>query len=131
MNRMAFRGMMAGLLALALSAPAAAQRLGGGGAPEVPIVRIVGALFLCLLVAALAILYLRHRAGGAMPAMFGRLIKADPEIDVREVRRLTVQHSIGLVRHAGQDYLLLLSPGDGLLLDRRPVAADPRAEHGA
>jgi len=106
---------------LGTSAPAVAQRLGGGSTPEVSIVRIVGALVICLLVALLAILYLKHRTGGAIPPMFRRLIKTDPEIDVREVRRLTVQHSIGLIRHGGQEYLLLLSPGDSLVLRERSI----------
>lgn len=121
---------LAGLAALAASAAAAAQRLGGGSAPEVSIVRIVGALIVCLIVAFLAIFYLKHRSGGSAQPMFRGLIKTNPEIDVREVRRLTVQHSLGLVRHQDQEYLLLLSPGDSLVLSERRVEGDSVAEGG-
>lgn len=85
--------------------------------------RIVGALILCLVIAALAILYLRQRQGKSFPLAFSRLIQTNPQIDVREVRRLTVQHSVGLIRHDGRDYLLLLSPGDSLLL--REIVVEP------
>lgn len=109
-----------GAAAVAWSSQVMAQRLGTGSAPEVSIVRTIGALIVCLLIAGLAILYLKHRSGARLP-MFNRLIKAHPELDVRELRRLTVQHSLALVRHGGHEYLLVLSPGDTLLLSDRPV----------
>lgn len=114
----------AGLAVACLAAPVHAQRLGGGSTPEVSVVRIIGALVLCLFIAGLAILYLRQRQGKGFPPAFSRLIHANPQIDVREVRRLTVQHSLGLIRHDGHEYLLLLSPGDSILLRERPVEAD-------
>lgn len=104
------------LLAALLPAPLLAQQLGGGSAPEVSIVRMLGALFICLLLAFLAILYLKHRSGSPIAFKLGRLVTTTSEIEVRETRRLTVQHSVSLVRHQGRDYLLLLSPGDSLLL---------------
>lgn len=109
-------------LGLLCAGPAAhAQSLGGGASPEVSLVRMVGALFVCLLLAFLAILYLKRRTGGALPPIFSRLVTTHPEIEVREVRRISVQHSVGLIRHGGEEYLLLLSPGDSLVLNRRPV----------
>lgn len=100
-------------------APLYAQQLGGGGAPEVSIVRIVGALFICLLLAVLAIFYLKHRSGRPIAFKLGGLVGASGEVEVRETRRLTVHHHVSLVRHAGREYLLLLSPGDSLLLGER------------
>lgn len=116
------RSLLAGLALGCLGTPGFAQRLGGGSASEVSVVRVVGALILCLFVAVLAILFLRHRQGKGFPPAFGKLIRTHPEIDVREVRRLTVQHSVGLIRHDDREYLLLLSPGDSLLLRERAVA---------
>ena len=120
---------MAALGALIAPAPLAAQQLGGGGSPDVSIVRIVGALILCLVMALLAILYLKHRAGGRTPLFLRRLVHAEPLIDVCEVRRLTVQHSVSLIRFRGDEYLLLLTPGDGQVLSKEKV--EPHASEGA
>ncbi len=122
--RPAFSSIFALGVALLLSpAPLAAQQLGGGGSPGVSIVRLTGALVLCLVVALLAILYLKHRGGGGAPPFLRRLVQSDPLIEVCEVRRLTVQHSIGLIRYDGDEYLLLLTPGEGQLLGKKPVDA--------
>ena len=104
------------LAALAIPSPLLAQQLGGGGAPEVSIVRIAGALFICLALAFLAILYLKHRSGAPIAFRLGRLVNSQGEIEVVETRRLSVHHQVSLIRHQGRDYLLLLSPGEGLLL---------------
>ena len=115
--------------AAAAPAPLLAQQLGGGSSPEVSIVRIVGALIICLLLAFLAIIYLKHRSGGPIAFKLGRLVSATSEIEVRETRRLTVQHHLSLVRCSGREFLLLLSPGDSLLLSERELpAADDEVE---
>lgn len=120
---------MVALGALLTPAPLVAQQLGGGGSPDVSIVRIVGALVLCLVMALLAILYLKYRSGAGTPPFLRRLVQAEPLIDVREVRRLTVQHSISIIRHRGEEYLLLLTPGDGQILARTKV--DVEGDEGA
>ena len=99
--------------------PLFAQQLGGGSSPEVSIVRLVGALIVCLLLALLAILFLKHRSGGAIAFKLGRLVSTSSEIEVRETRRLTVQHHLSLVRYSGRDFLLLLSPGNSVVLSER------------
>lgn len=109
---------------LCAATPVAAQQLGGGGSPEVSIVRVIGSLLLCLIVAGLAIFYLRLRQGrGVAIPSFARLVQTSPEIDVKEVRRLTVQHSVCLVRHGAREYLIVLSPASVTVLNEQDVTA--------
>lgn len=126
MNRQAFRFFMLAA-SLAVPAPALAQQLGGGASPDVSIVRMVGALFICLVLAFFAIIYLKHRTGSPVSFKLGNLVSGSSEIQVVETRRLTVQHHVSLVRCSGRDYLLLLSPGNGLLLSERNA---PEADSG-
>lgn len=116
------------LLSTPLSSVAMAQQLGGGAAPEVSLVRMIGALFVCLLLAGLVILYLRHRTGSPSAPILRRLMNNSPEIEVREFRRLTVQHSLALIRHSGREWLLVLSPADTQVLNdlavKEPSDAD-------
>lgn len=98
---------------------AAATRLGGGGAPDIPVARIVLAFLLCIAVAALAILLLRQR--GAPLAWRRRLGDAGGAIEIGEVRRLTLHADIGVVRHGGREYLLLVQAGAASVLRERDV----------
>lgn len=114
------------MILLLLAVAARAGRLGGGGAPNIPVLRILAALLLCLMVATLVILLLRRRGGavGAGGTWLARLSPAPRAIDVVEVRRLGTHADIGLVRHGGAEYLLLLQSGRALILDTQPAAAD-------
>jgi len=108
-------------LAFLFAAGTHARRLGGGAPIEVPVLRIVAALLLCLMAATLAVLLLRQRSGGVW---LKRLTPAPRAIDVVEVRRLGVHADIGLVRHAGAEYLLLLQSGGATILRSGPAIAD-------
>lgn len=111
------------LALLAAAATAARGRLGGGAPLEVPVLRILAALALCLMVATLVLLLLRRRGGSTQ--WLSRLSPAPRAIDVVEVRRLGLHADIGLVRHAGAEYLLLLQGGSATVLDTK--RADPDA----
>lgn len=106
-----------------LAAAARTGRLGGGGGLDVPVLRILAALLLCLMAATAAILLLRRRAEGG--AWLKRLATTPRAIDVVEVRRLGTHADIGLVRHGGAEYLLLLQSGGALVLDTHPAAGEP------
>lgn len=104
---------LATLFAL-LPAPvlAAPARLGGGSDLGVSLGRIVAALLICILVALLAILLIRQRAGKTdLRAIFSRFELRPRAIEVVETRRLSPHADLCLVRHGGTDYLLLLMAG--------------------
>ena len=99
-------------------AASAATRLGGGGAPDIPVGRIVLAFLLCVVVAGLAILLLRQRGA---PLAWRRLGEARGAIEIGEVRRLTLHADVGVVRHAGREYLVLVQAGAASVLRERDV----------
>ena len=103
------------LLAAANGMTAAAGHLGGGGV-EIPVVRIVVSLIACLVIAVLAILFLRQRGDTPLRANFAGLSARRGAIDVVEVRRLSLHGDICLVRHDGREYLLLVQAGDSRVL---------------
>lgn len=104
---------------------AAAPHLGGAAAPDISPVRIVLALLVCLAVAALVILMLRHRLGRGGPFPILRLWAAPAaEIVIGEVRRVGAHGDIATVRHAGREYLLLVQAGSARLLCERDVAPE-------
>ena len=111
------------------SAPALASgRLGGGEELGVSLGRIVGALLVCLLVAGLAVLVLRQRAGKGDLHLFAAALKARPRaLDVVETRRLSQHADICLIRHAGREYLLLLMAGSARILSDSSVSAGESA----
>lgn len=126
MSKSLFRGLVAVILLVSIPGSAMAQRLGGGAAPEFPIVRLILALLACLAIGLLAILFLKHRSGASLSPSFRKLLHADGAIEVLETRRISVQHSLCLVRHGSKEYLLALSPGETLVLREldSPLAAD-------
>lgn len=91
---------MGGLIAAAAAGPA---RLGGGGAVEIPWLRIVVALVLCTMVAVLVVLWLRRRGGGwTLPG-----VRGEARIEVIESRRLNQYADLSLVRVQGRGYAIL------------------------
>jgi hypothetical protein len=117
--------------ALFASAPALAGggRLGGGQPLEVSLGRIVAALVICIIVAVLAALLIRQRAGKVdLYALFGRLQSRPRAIEVVETRRLSPHADICVVRHSGREYLLLLLAGNARVLREEPVAGQAEAE---
>lgn len=117
--------------ALLAAAPALAGggRLGGGQPLEVSLGRIVAALVICIIIAVLAALLIRQRAGKIdLYALFGRLQSRPRAIEVVETRRLSPNADICVVRHSGREYLLLLLAGDARILSEQPVAQPLEAE---
>lgn len=117
--------------ALLAAAPALAGggRLGGGQPLEVSLGRIVAALVICIIIAVLAALLIRQRAGKIdLYALFGRLQSRPRAIDVVETRRLSPHADICVVRHSGREYLLLLLAGDARVLSEQPVAQQAETE---
>ena len=116
------------LMAAAGAAPifpalANAPRLGGGEPLGVSLGRIVFALIICILIAFLAALLIRQRAGKIdLATMFGRMELRSRAIEVVETRRLSPHADICLVRHDGQEYLLLLLAGGARILREKPAS---------
>ena len=124
MKPAAMAGFCAGAAWLAASpALAGAGRLGGGQPLEVSLGRIVSALVICIIIAVLAVLLIRQRAGKVdLHALFGRFQVRPRAIEVVETRRLSPHADICVVRHAGREYLLLLLAGNARILREEPVA---------
>jgi flagellar biogenesis protein FliO len=116
------------------SSPALAQagRLGGGGGGvDVSLTRIVSALILCLMLAALAALLLK-RSGGRVDTrvlrrMFVRLPQAARRIDVIETRRVSQYADVCLLRCDGREYLILCAQQQQTVLRDAPAAVEAEA----
>ena len=107
------------------AALASAHRLGGGGELGVSLGRVVAALLICIMVAALAALLIRQRTGHRdLGRLFSRLELRTRAIEVLETRRLSAHADICLVRHAGKAYLLLLMAGAAQVLSETSLASD-------
>jgi flagellar biogenesis protein FliO len=129
MRLFALRLLAIAWVAAAANARAAAPGLGGGEALGVSLGRVVTALIICLMIAVLAALLIRQRAGkGDLPALMARLNTASREIQVVETRRLSPHADICIVRHDDREYLLLLQSGHGSVLRERPAPAVPAVE---
>jgi uncharacterized membrane protein YraQ (UPF0718 family) len=114
---------------LAAPALAAGGRLGGGQPLEVSLGRIVSALVICIIIAVLAALLIRQRAGKVdLHALFARLQSRPRAIEVVETRRLSPHADLCVVRHSGREYLLLLLAGDARILREEPIATGWEAE---
>jgi len=99
------------------------NRLGSGSAVDIPVGRIVIAFLICVGIAFLAILLIRQRMGrNDLSGWVRRIGARSGAIDVVEVRRLSVQSEIGLVRHDGREYLLLLQGNSSRVLREREIA---------
>ncbi len=91
-----------------ISLAAAVPHLGGGGELDVSYVRVALALAACLVVAAAAILLVRHRGGRPFRIAFPQPGTGERRIEVAETRRLGVHGDICLVRHGGREWLLVV-----------------------
>lgn len=116
------------------AAPALAQagRLGGGGGGvDVSLTRVITALILCLMLAALAVLLLK-RSGGkvdlpALRGMFARMPVAARRIEVIETRRVSQHAEVCLLRCDGRDYLILCAQQQQTVLRDSPSAVEEEA----
>lgn len=101
-----------------------AARLGGGGSVDVPVFRIIVAFLFCVVIAVLAILFIRHRTGhGALPDWLRRVAPGKGVIEIVEVRRVSLHADAAVLRHAGREYLVMLQAGATTILNERDVAA--------
>lgn len=122
-------------LAYLVSAPAAfAQpgRLGGGGALNLSLTRIVMSLILCLMLAALAAFALKRGGGWIDVKRLRGLIVTLPvqrRIEVIETRRASQYADICLIRCDGREYLVLSSQEQQLVL-RETECAPPAPQGG-
>ncbi|MCH7860354.1 hypothetical protein ACQKOH_08520 [Sphingomonas sp. NPDC092331] len=125
----------AGLAVLLVHAPAAlAQpgRLGGGGSLNLSLTRIVMALLLCLMLAALAALALK-RGGGRIALPLPRLrglvaaLPAQRRVEVLETRRVSQYADVCLLRCDGREYLVLCAQQQQLLLRESECAVSAPA----
>lgn len=101
-----------GLAQLAAPAIASPGRLGGGGAVDVSLTRIVMALVLGTMLAVLAALAIKRGGGRLDLTAMRRLFAALPaarRIEVIESRRVSQHADICLVRCDGEEYLILSS----------------------
>lgn len=101
------------------------SHLGGGGAIDVSLGRIIISFIICIAIAVLAILLLRQRSGKIdLAGFFARLEPRARAIDVVETRRLSPHADLCLVRQGGREYLLVLQQGSTQVLKDQPVAAE-------
>lgn len=113
---------------LTIAAPAFASggRLGGGGALNVSLTRIVLALVLCTMMALLLALLIRKNGGKfdlkALRAMVVRLPAAARRIEVIETRRVSQHADICLMRCDGREYLILCAANQQTVLRETPAA---------
>ena len=115
-----------GLFAPALASAAEAQRLGGAANADISLVRVFLALLFCLLIAVLAVFFIRQRYGGRSPGFLARMKSGPSRIRVVESRRVGPQSDVLIVAADDREYLLLLSPGGSVLL--REGAIEPATE---
>jgi len=112
------------LIACSASSAAQAQRLGGAAAPDLSLTRVFLSLFVCLVIAFLAILLLRKRYG-LKGLNWSIRQRSQSRITVLETRRIGPQADVTLVRCDGEEFLLLLTPGGPAVL--RQTLAQPEA----
>lgn len=115
-----------------IAMPAAAQgRLGGGGALDISLTRIIVALLLCTMIAVLVALSIKRGGGKIDVPNLRRWIGTLPierRITVVESRRVSQHADVCLIRCDGQEYLILSSQQEQRIL-REGVA--PPAERAA
>lgn len=101
-------------------AAAAATHLGGGGDVGIGYARVVLALLACLVIAAGAILLLRHRSGRPFALALPRAAATERRITVVETRRLSPHADICLVEHGARAWLLVVQPAGIHVLGEMP-----------
>lgn len=111
-------------------------RLGGGGALNLSLTRVIMSLILCLMLAALAAFTLK-RSGGRIDFKRVRgLVAALPaqrRVDVIETRRVSQHADVCLLRCDGREYLILCAQQHQLVLRETECSAgaEPGPDHEA
>ena len=103
---------MASIIALFVSSPALAQKLGGGETPDISIVRVIAALMFCVLMALGGAWALRFRMTGRfdLPAL-PKLPQVVPrKLVLIERLRLGPQHELCIIAHEDREFIISVSP---------------------
>lgn len=102
---------------------AAPARLGGGGALDLSLTRIVSALVLCVLLAAVVALILKRGGGRIDWTLLKSLRSVRPtqRIKVIESRRISPHADVCLLRCDDEDFLILSSQGTQQVILQRPA----------
>jgi hypothetical protein len=121
---------LAGVVGAALwPMTAQAQTLGGGSDFELPILRLVLGLILCVIVAIVAVLMLkRFMHAGAAPRLgkWSDLVRTPQRrIKVLETHRLSPHGDICVFTCAGRQYLIVLSPAGATIIGEAAEDAQP------
>jgi flagellar biogenesis protein FliO len=109
-------------LVLLTGGAAWAQKLGQAPDDGVSLVRVFGALVICLAIAVAAAFFLRNRAG---LSQLLPLVRQSSRLRLVESVRLGPQVSLCIVRCDGQDLLLEVSPQGAGVLRTLPITAEP------
>ena len=112
------------LIGLAAPGSALAQQLGGAQSPaELPWLRVIGALALCLGLAVAAAFALRSRLKGQAPAATG----AGRRLRLVETTRLSHQIDVCVLESDDLELVVAASPQGPVLLSRRDRARSDEA----
>lgn len=108
------------LLLIPTPSLAAHGRLGGGGALDVSLTRIIMSLLLCTMIAVLAALAIK-RGGGrfdakAIRGLFLKLPATRRRIEIVETRRVSQHADVALLRCDDREYLVLCGPHQQTIL---------------
>lgn len=122
-----FRFCVSVFLLIATPSLASPGRLGGGGALDVSLTRIVMSLLLCVMIALLAALAMR-RGGGrldlkAVRGLFLKLPAPRRRIEVIETRRVSQHADVALLRCDDREYLVLCGANQQTILCEMPSEA--------
>lgn len=110
---------------LLAAAPACARSIGGGESLDVPLLRIVLGLIICVIVAFGAALLLRHRFGNEKPSLLNQILRqtqagaksdASRRIVVLESRRISAHADVCRFSASDREYLVLVSPSSSVVL---------------
>lgn len=102
------------------AAPIFAQRLGQGTGTEVPILRVIFALALCLALAVGAAFVLKRRLGGLGSRAIGRTRR----LQLVESLRLSHQVDLCIVDCDGGEFIVAATPHGATLINAGPLAHD-------
>lgn len=107
---------------------ARAQQLAGGGAGEIPLLRVLAALVVCIAAAGAVCLLIRRfgmpRGWTGISPLTGRQV-LQRHIEVVETRRVSSHAELSLVRCHGTEFLILCSPSEHKVLSQMGLGQAP------
>lgn len=110
---------------------AQAQQLGGGGSPDISLLRVLISLLVALACTFGLVLFVRARMGQnpapANLAQWVRQVGTSRRIEVVEARRVSAHADLCLVRNEGEEWLLACGPAGITVLRHGAVSAQQDA----